>query len=165
MAEKHPEMEHLVPIIKKAGRGSHSDDDLVMIDNVPTAKSRKLRWRGGRLSKAFYVCDGLNIEDKFDEEGFVQAGLFPRPRIVGEQESTRKPVKGLPRNCYDQEWLSGLDSDEREDLDVQDEEANLDIPRHLEAYDPFEPVLYLTAYAAYTGSTRTCKRRQTTRKG
>lgn len=75
-------MEHLVPIIKKARCGSHSDDDLVMIDNVPTAKSRKIRWRGGRLSKAFYVCNSLNIKDKFDEEGFVRAGLFPRPRAV-----------------------------------------------------------------------------------
>lgn len=125
----------MVPVMKEAGPGSHSDDDVFIDDdNVPKAKSRKLVWRSRGLETVYYLCDTLNINDKFDAQGNISGGLFPRPRIVGDQISSKKPVKGLPRNCYDEKWLAALDSDDREDLDVRDEDADLSIPPHLEQY-------------------------------
>ncbi len=120
--------------MKEAGPGSHSDDEIIMNGGVPTARSRRLVWRSKKMGKAYYICDALNLDDKFDAQGNIKSGLFPRPRIIGDVESTKKPVKGLPRNCYDEEWLAAMDSDDREDLGVRDEEADLSIPPKLEKY-------------------------------
>ncbi len=130
-AQGHKSTKHLVPILKRAGRGIHSDDELVQDDGNTWAVAKKMRWRNGRVGHVVEVCDALNMADKYDAEGKLKSGTHPRPRITGEDETTRQPVKGLPKNFYSESWLVGLDSDVREDLGATSE-VDLNIPSDAE---------------------------------
>ncbi|KAG8981506.1 hypothetical protein FRB93_008587 [Tulasnella sp. JGI-2019a] len=48
-----------------------------------------------------------------------KSGSRPRRRVQSDSETRLGPVKGLPRNWYDQSWLDNLQQPEEEDLAAQ----------------------------------------------
>ena len=130
-AKTHKDSKKWVPLLERAGRGIHSDDEISVIGGIPMSVTRQMVWRSEELADSLYTCDVLNRAAKFDEAGEVKTGTWPRPRIPGAPPSSRPPVKGLPRNCYSKGWLEDLDSDELEDLEIEEEEVDLSVSARL----------------------------------
>ncbi|KZT04093.1 uncharacterized protein LAESUDRAFT_658585 [Laetiporus sulphureus 93-53] len=67
------------------------------------------------------VFDWMHLWCRFTPEGRPKHGAFPRYRRRGSMRLERGalPVKGLPVNCYDTQWLAGLDLEDRHSLNIQ----------------------------------------------
>ena len=120
-----------MPFLQQAGRGIHSDDEIDLVGGVPMAMTRRMVWRSNELADALHTCDSLNLAEKLDEAGEVKGGTWPRPRREGAPASSRPPVKRLPRNCYSEDWLKDLDSDDLEDLEIAEGEVDFSISSRL----------------------------------
>lgn len=81
----------------------------------------KYEWRSSELDDWLKTFDFLHLSTRFTPEGRARRGKFPRPRIRNTARPARlgNPVSGLPENFYDSQWLAGLESYEREELDIQ----------------------------------------------
>ena len=130
-AKTHKDSKKWVPLLERAGRGIHSDDEISVIGGIPMSVTRQMVWRSEELADSLYTCDVLNRAAKFDEAGEVKTGTWPRPRREGAPASSRPPVKRLPRNCYSEDWLKDLDTDDLEDLDIAEGEVDLSISSRL----------------------------------
>ncbi|KAA1478724.1 hypothetical protein DENSPDRAFT_753694, partial [Dentipellis sp. KUC8613] len=57
----------------------------------------------------------------------TKSGNGPRVRRSPLRTETGHPPPGLWRNCYDSDWLASLDSWERRDLGIVDEDYEFDV--------------------------------------
>ncbi len=85
----------------------------------PVFQVHTLPWRRN-------IDDLLKIVD--DEalgsrKGTRRRGAVPRRRTRPRTGimSTREPPRGLPKSFYGEDWLNGLDDEEKEDLGASDE--------------------------------------------
>ncbi|KAF7796097.1 hypothetical protein EIP86_007268 [Pleurotus ostreatoroseus] len=78
----------------------------------------RLPWRSETFIKFLHVHDYVHLTTRFHPNGKPRRGRFPRYRILGSSriDEFDSPVSGLPINCYDDEWLAGLDQIQRDEL-------------------------------------------------
>jgi hypothetical protein len=82
----------------------------------------KLPWRSTAVKGLLKTLDLVHLSSRFSSTGRAKRGAFPHRRTLSsriEQDAT--PVRGLPRNFYDPDWLHTLGKHERRALNVQDE--------------------------------------------
>ncbi|KAF8969051.1 hypothetical protein BDZ97DRAFT_1654284 [Flammula alnicola] len=91
-----------------------------------------LPWRARWIHQWMVVFDRLHLATRF-QSGRATAGAFPRVRVANryrEDQECATPVRGLPRNFYDPDWLLRQDKGFIRWLDIQ-AEIDLRIPMEL----------------------------------
>lgn len=81
------------------------------------------KWRNPAIAPWIRVFDRIFMTTKFNEVNRPKRGNWPRIRVPTTQRNVQregKPIPGLPRNFYDEAWLSTLDQDDLESLNVQE---------------------------------------------
>ncbi|KAI0681688.1 hypothetical protein BC835DRAFT_1227106, partial [Cytidiella melzeri] len=112
----HASSKHWVDMLEAGGAGAQSDDETVMQDGTAMAKASKMRWRSNQFEKVLRLLDALYLKTKFNPLGVATTRSFPPSRFTGTSKSQKQPVKDLPSNCYDKDWLDGLDEEDRNNL-------------------------------------------------
>ncbi|KAI6103714.1 hypothetical protein EDD16DRAFT_1493474 [Pisolithus croceorrhizus] len=85
-------------------------------------------WRSAAITDALRVLDKLHLRMRYQEQWNATAGAWPHLRTPSSQVSNRKPLSGLPKNFYAQDYISSLTSEGLDDLLLQ-EDMPLDIPQ------------------------------------
>lgn len=66
------------------------------------------------------TIDRVHLSTHFKDNGRATPGAFPRYRFPTRRvEQAAMPLKGLPRNFYDESWLETLTENEVEELNIQ----------------------------------------------
>jgi hypothetical protein len=81
-----------------------------------------LSWRSPAIRAWMQVLDDLHLSTRFTQGKRTTAGKFPHARVQALGRNERHldvPVKGLPSNFYNPDWLSSLDDYDRKDLRIQ----------------------------------------------
>ncbi|KAI6002002.1 hypothetical protein EDD15DRAFT_2192698 [Pisolithus albus] len=98
-------------------------------------------WRSAAVTDALRVLDKLHLRMRYQEQWNATAGAWPHLRTLSSQVSNRKPLSGLPKNFYAQDYISSLTSEGLDDLLLQ-EDMPLDIPQAIAVlagpYDVFD---------------------------
>ncbi|TDL15913.1 hypothetical protein BD410DRAFT_844808 [Rickenella mellea] len=122
-------LEHLVKVVEDLGVDGMSEDETDGEENQRTG-ARNYRvtdpvWRSkrGDFRGFLRTLDLLYTSTKYRPEDFQPVrGCWTRMRMAGEAEApqfTSAVPHGLPKNCYDRDWLKALDPDDRDALNVQ----------------------------------------------
>ena len=76
-------------------------------------------WRSEDVVPWLQVIDNVYLARRFKADGRVTAGNWIRNRVrSGKVDQTAVPIKGLPVNFYDKEWLTSLPPKKRRALNV-----------------------------------------------
>jgi hypothetical protein len=80
-------------------------------------------WRSREVIDWIRPFDQIYLATKFNHLKRARRGNWPRTREVSTLQVTRAgtPVVGLPRNFYDEGWLSKLDEFEVDELQIKPE--------------------------------------------
>ncbi|KAI5996412.1 hypothetical protein EDD15DRAFT_2365258 [Pisolithus albus] len=93
------------------------------------------------ITHTLRVLDKLHLRMRYQEQWNATADAWPHLRTPSSQVSNRKPLSGLPKNFYAQDYLSSLTSEGLDDLLLQ-EDMPLDIPQAIAVlagpYDVFD---------------------------
>lgn len=74
-------------------------------------------WRSAGVTSWLQVIDNVYLARRFTTDGRVTAGNWIRNRIrSGRVDQTAAPIKGLPVNFYDKEWLRLLPAKKKRGL-------------------------------------------------
>lgn len=97
----------------------------------------KKTWRHVRVTKLLRLLDALHR--RWRKKGRAKRGSRPRVRFLDEDlHSTRTAVSRLPKNAYDEHWLSTLKTHRREELAVdKDHDFTIDI-----SVNEYVPILF-----------------------
>ena len=117
-----PRMRRFLPIWEamppEAMSGDETDHDNGRLRYAIT----QLDWRNPDALEWFRTFDHLHLSTRFGTDDRPTPGQFPHPRVNSQRmEHRARPVKGLPRNFYDAEWLQTLDQFEYNALDIRPE--------------------------------------------
>ena len=78
-------------------------------------------WRSGAVTDWLRVMDHVYLARRFNPDGRVTRGRWTRNRKPSNKvDLAATPIKGLPINFYDEEWLKSLNPKERRSLKMQD---------------------------------------------
>jgi hypothetical protein len=78
--------------------------------------TRKKNWRSLKMQQFLRDLDAL---DRYQRSLVSSSGNWPRKRnFACGKVSKRRPVRGLPINFYDEDWLANLTDEGREELDI-----------------------------------------------
>jgi hypothetical protein len=78
-------------------------------------------WRSTTVTLWLRDIDAVHLEMHTAVTGHATRGNWPHPHHNLEGSvSTHPPVKNLPLNFYDHDWLSGLEPEELEEMDIKD---------------------------------------------
>lgn len=85
----------------------------------------RAKWQSFALRKFLRALDVKYIKLR-QKPGYI--GPIPRIRFESNARVEDRPAPmGLWRNCYDQVWLQGLKQDDRDALDVTDDDYDFDL--------------------------------------
>ena len=120
----HPDLVRYKPLWKTIPYTAMSGDDLVphRAEGCVRYAVTKLRWRSAAFEYWLRIHDWMWLSTRFHPDGRVKRGPLPRQRHHGStrrEEPHGAAIAGLPRNCYDADFLDGLDPGEREMLNIQ----------------------------------------------
>ncbi|KAI5990282.1 hypothetical protein EDC04DRAFT_2614214 [Pisolithus marmoratus] len=94
-----------------------------------------------RPTDTMHMLDKLHLRMRYQQQWNATAGAWPHLHMPSSQVSNRKPLSGLPKNFYAQDYLSSLTSEGLDNLLLQ-EDIPLDIPQAIAAlagpYDVFD---------------------------
>lgn len=76
-------------------------------------------WRSDELIIWLRTIDLLACGEKWAERNVAQQGNSRRLRAHSSRSKHSVAVAGLPKNCYNPDWLNTLDQVEREHLQVK----------------------------------------------
>ena len=79
----------------------------------------KEAWRSDELVIWLRTMDLLACGEKWDGRNVAQQGNSRRLRIHSPRSKHGIAVAGLPKNCYNPDWLNALDRHERESLQIK----------------------------------------------
>ena len=86
----------------------------------PRYKIVELEWRSKKLTRVLRTLDLLHLaKRRYSDNGRATSGAWPRTRIESNLKEDSPAVKGLPKNCYNKEWLAMQDKRTRLALDVK----------------------------------------------
>ncbi|KAF8058574.1 hypothetical protein FPV67DRAFT_1428039 [Lyophyllum atratum] len=120
-----PSMKHFERVWSALKMKAMSGDESVFDGDASDSRryiTTKLRWRDSSVDEWLKVFDKLHLSTRFNLANEPGPGQFPHRRVVSTELARRgdDPVKGLPRNFYDEEWLRGLNKSTRDKLNIQD---------------------------------------------
>ncbi|KAJ3551232.1 hypothetical protein NM688_g4821 [Phlebia brevispora] len=98
---------------------AHSGDESEIRSDGETYFIRTvLHWRSEEFATFLRAHDYVHLSTRFHPNGKPKRGKFPRHRIMGSTrvEVFDTPVRGLPANCYNKDWLATLDQKSLESL-------------------------------------------------
>ena len=76
-------------------------------------------WRSEEVSSWLQVIDNVYLARRFSADGRVTPGNWVRNRVrCGKIDQMAAPIKGLPVNFYDKEWLTSLPPKKRRALRI-----------------------------------------------
>ena len=101
------------------GMSSEDSDREQETSDIKTYRVRRMPWRRD-LTK---IIGLLELERRIDKSVFQPQGLLPVPRTRDSQApaSSRAEVRGLPLAFYDEKWYASLTEEQKEDLEVSEE--------------------------------------------
>ena len=78
-------------------------------------------WRSAEVISWLQVIDNVYLARRFMTDGRTTPGNWIRNRVrSGKVDQTAAPIKGLPVNFYDKEWLKSLPPRKRRGLRVSE---------------------------------------------
>lgn len=100
-----------------------SDDEAGFDHNGCRVLYRKgLIWRAHAVGNVLTHLDLVHLSGRYTSDGRPTRGAWPRTRLPSDiVDRNITPVKGLPANCYNRQWLNTLTRDEVEALQMRDE--------------------------------------------
>ena len=104
------------------GHDGMSGDESDTRDGIKRYVIFQDEWRNPEVDPWIRVFDHMYLTTKFSEVKRPKRGNWPRIRVPTTQRNAKRtgnPVPGLPRNFYSEAWLSTLDADDLEELDIQ----------------------------------------------
>lgn len=108
--------------------GDESDNDM----GVFAIKVLPWRSKDTKVVHWFRTLDHLYLSTRFTTADRPKSGPLPHKRVMTSRiDHESSTPKGLPRNFYDPNYLSSLDVQEREQLEIQDA-VDLSFPPNLE---------------------------------
>lgn len=84
-------------------------------------KIAKVQWRSPEATKWLRTMDFIYAGTKINEDRTSRPGNQFRQRYSSTLERVGCPIIGLPRNFYNEMWLSTLNPKERDELRMQPE--------------------------------------------
>ena len=76
-------------------------------------------WRSAEVTSWLQVIDNVYLSHRFMTDGRTTPGNWIRNRVrSGKVDQTAAPIKGLPVNFYDKEWLQSLPPQSKRGLRV-----------------------------------------------
>jgi hypothetical protein len=88
-----------------------------------TYNTRKKTWRSVKLQQFLRDLDAL---DRYQRSLESSCGNWPRKRnFAYGNVSKRPPVRGLPINFYDEDWLANLTDEARDELAIDSSRYDL----------------------------------------
>jgi hypothetical protein len=108
--QTHPDAAKFGDVVGACGVDGQSDDEEALRNGLPIALTERMPWRSPQLTRALRMLDFAQLGTKIGPGGHLRATAFALHRVTGTGVSARSPVIGLPRNCYDQNWLNTLDT-------------------------------------------------------
>ena len=79
-------------------------------------------WRSPLVTPFIRLFDKIHLSSRFTSLNRPKRGAFPHRRFPSRRVGHPiKPVRGLPRNFYDETWLANLEEFEMRALDIQPE--------------------------------------------
>ncbi|KZV59118.1 hypothetical protein PENSPDRAFT_672576 [Peniophora sp. CONT] len=134
ITKKFPKLQKLRSIVDALGSDGGSDDESQVMAGQSAFMIQPLLWRAPALNKALRTGCLLHLTNRFNDDGRPSRGAWPRLRLPPPPSTPgvmpRKPISGLPRNCYNPEWLKTLDKEAIRDLNAK-EEVDLSVPEEL----------------------------------
>ena len=122
-----PTLQRHIPLVNflstQCVSSDESEDDTRRTIDYPRVYPR---WRSRQLVNVLYKADvvaAANASIPIGEHKKAGTQLRSRPHSHKYNETAPAPP-GLPRNCYDAEWLLGLPSHIQKQLKVQDVDYN-----------------------------------------
>ena len=105
----------------------------------PEYKIRMPWWRSSELTDWLRSLDVLHIASRFSASGHPLPGNWPRIRYDSSptmfEYRTKTAIPGLPRNCYNPDFLAQLSDFHIEQLEIKDVDYNFVMPAMLQGYD------------------------------
>ncbi|KAJ3534023.1 hypothetical protein NM688_g7199 [Phlebia brevispora] len=106
-------------------------------------KALQLPWRSKELRDYLCALDAIQLSTHFTKTGKRLPGALPRTRYLSKKiDHETQPVRGLPLNFYDADWLKSLSREERNLLmietavDLKIPDSLKDIVNQFKARDP-----------------------------
>ena len=99
-----------------SGDETDTPGDRYVITNLP--------WRASEARPWMQVFDDLHITARFRPGRCRTVGHLPHTRVLQssdqrEERGFSAPIKGLPKNFYDPDWLENLDEHQKHNLNMQ----------------------------------------------
>ena len=130
-------MEKFSSLIDTLGTGGISGDETDTGKNArrdsdrPRYKIVELQWRSKKLTRILRTLDLLHLaKRRYSDNGRATSGAWPRTRVESQLTEDSPAVRGLPRSCYNKEWLSLQDERTKLALDVK-KKVSLKIPKRV----------------------------------
>ncbi|KAI9068908.1 hypothetical protein FKP32DRAFT_1671811 [Trametes sanguinea] len=109
-----------------------SSDESSHVTGYPCYKVFKKHWRNPTISLWLRLFDSIYRRLRFNEVEKNTPGAHPHMRLYTDEVSTdRPPVKGLPRNAYNDTWYNSLNEFDRQQLAAQPETYDFSHPDEL----------------------------------
>ena len=115
-------------------------------------------WRSGAVTDWLRVMDHVSLARRFTPDGRVTRGKWMRNRKPSNKmDPTATPIKGLPINFYDKEWLKSLPPKKKRSLKMKEA---IDLT-HTKEIMQWASILYLVRssliFCQYGGTLRQCQ--------
>ena len=122
--ESHDTCDHFKPALQQLSRGGMSEDESDHGGECGASQARrfkivKVQWRSVEVLKWLRTMDLIYTGTKINEDRTMGPGNQFRQRYPSALENIGCPIKGLPRNFYDERWLRALSPRRREELRIQ----------------------------------------------
>ena len=135
----YEELQGIAGHLNKLGAEGMSGDESDHLDGHRRYVVSKLNWRSDEVTEVLRALDALVLVSHWTSDGRPRPGKFPHVRLHSDKVEERDPVRNLPRNFYQTEWLDTLDKYERRELNMS-EPVKLSLPPGLLRYVTSFPV-------------------------
>lgn len=141
------DLKHHFSFLEQFSPRNMSGDESDYYDPLPKAPGPPKRWRiiaaewhGFEMSEFFRILDVVHrlnwfnptlnpIPEEITKIGVhTKPGNAPRFRVPSHSKEPGSPVRGLPRNCYNETWLKSLCPWQLEQLQVKDIDYDFYVP-------------------------------------
>jgi hypothetical protein len=96
-----------------------SEDEREVVNEQEHFLVVELEWRSSDANSMCEILDALHMASHFTANDQSRPGRFSHPRTRSNRVYTASAPPALPTNLYNPEYLSGLNPDELEELNIQ----------------------------------------------
>ncbi|KAH9855536.1 hypothetical protein C2E23DRAFT_724205 [Lenzites betulinus] len=122
VAHSYADLRQHIPMIMALGVKGMSSDESDHRNGIAQYGVFAKEWRNPIVTRWLRVLDSLYRRLRFGDADENKPGSQPHNRFYSDRVSTRRPpVKGLPCNAYDPEWLRNLHPYDKKHLLVQED--------------------------------------------